>query len=274
MTSTQPLNFNASLPLAGKTILITRSAGQSSQFNEMLQQAGATVIEMPTLEIGHPSSWEALDQAIAHLSDFDWLILTSTNGVDYFFERLLAQGKDAAALGNLKIAVVGKKTAMSLQQHQLQPDFVPPNFVADSLVEHFPEPLSGQKILFPRVESGGREVLVKELSLQGAVVTEVAAYESRCPQAIAPVALEALQRQQIHVVTFASSKTVKNFCQLVGTSLANHSLKQVCIASIGPQTSETCQQLLGRVDVEAQEYTLEGLTQAIVQWASDVRRPV
>jgi uroporphyrinogen III methyltransferase/synthase len=272
--STQPPNSNPVQPLAGTTILVTRSVGQSSQFNEMLQQVGATVIEMPTLEIGPPASWEALDGAIARLSDFDWLILTSTNGVDYFFERLLAQGKDASALGNLKIAVVGKKTAMSLQQHQVQANFIPPNFVADSLVEHFPEPLSGKKILFPRVETGGREVLVKELSLQGAVVTEVAAYESRCPQAIAPAALEALQHRQIDVVTFASSKTVKNFCQLVGTTLANDSLQQVCIASIGPQTSETCQQLLGRVDVEAQEYTLEGLMQAIAQWASGVSRAV
>lgn len=258
-----------SLPLAGKTILVTRSVGQSSQFSDRLQQAGATVIEMPALEIGPPSSWQALDRAIATITDFDWLILTSTNGVAYFFERLVVQGKDARALATLKIAVVGQKTAQSLQQHGLTPDFIPPNFVADSLAEHFPEQLEGQKVLFPRVETGGREVLVKELTAKGAAVVDVAAYESRCPAAIAPQALDALQRKVVDVITFASSKTVQNFYELVEAicepPLPADWLEGICIASIGPQTSKTCQELLGRVDVEAQEYTLEGLVQAIVQ---------
>lgn len=263
--------------LTGKTILVTRAAGVSSQFSELLQQQGATVIEMPALVIGPPASWEALDNAIAHLSDYDWLILTSTNGINYFFERLLAQGKDVRALGGVKIAVVGKKTATSLKERGLQPDFIPPDFVADSLIEHFPEPLEGKKLLFPRVETGGREVLVQEMTAKGAVVTEVAAYQSGCPAQIAPAALEALQKQRVDVITFASSKTVKYFCQLLEKALLEDSgqiptlesrLQKICIASIGPQTSITCRQLLGRVDVEAKEYTLEGLTQAIVQWVT------
>ncbi len=261
------LEAAAQNPLGGKTILVTRSVGQSSQFSARLQEEGATVIEMPALEIGPPSSWEALDQAIAHLSALDWLILTSTNGVDYFFERLEVQGLDARALAKVKIAVVGEKTAQSLKQHCLQPDFVPPNYVADSLLENFPEPLYGKRVLFPRVETGGREVLVKELTALGAEVIEVAAYQSRCPAAIAPDVLYALQRQAVDVITFASSKTVQCFCQL----LAGHGgtiLEGVCIASIGPQTSKSCLDLLGRVDVEAEQYTLEGLTQAIVQWTS------
>lgn len=252
-------------PLTGKTILVTRSVGQSSQFSDRLSAVGANVIEMPTLEIGAPSSWEALDNAITQLSDFNWLILTSTNGVDYFFERLIAQGKDARALAGVKIAVVGEKTAQSLQQRCLQPDFIPPNFVADSLVENFPESLAGKTVLFPRVETGGREVLVKELTAIGATVKEVAAYESRCPQNISPEALHALQNQKVDIITFASSKTVKNFCQLLINN-GNANLDSVCIASIGPQTSKTCQELLGRVDIEAKEYTLEGLAQAIELW--------
>ena len=276
-TQSQPGSFT-STPLAGKTVLVTRSAGQSSEFSTLLQQQGANVIEMPALVIGPPSSWEALDNAIAHLSDFDWLILTSSNGIDYCFERLLAQGKDARALAGVKIAVVGKKTAATLKQRGLQPDFIPPDFVADSLIEHFPEPLSKLKVLFPRVETGGRDVLVNELIAEGAQVTEVAAYQSSCPPQMAPAALDALQKQTVDVLTFASSKTVKHFFQLLETSLptadqefptTQSTLQNVCIASIGPQTSITCRQLLGRVDVEALEYTLEGLTQAIVHWATD-----
>ena len=253
-------------PLCGKTILVTRSVGQSSQFVETLTKAGADVIEMPAIEIGYPSSWLGLDNAIAHLSDFDWLILTSTNGVDYFFERLETLGKDARALAGVKIAVVGEKTATVLKQHGIQPDFMPPNFVADSLVEHFPERLEAKKVLFPRVETGGREVLVKEFTASGAEVIEVAAYESHCPKAIAPAALDALQSQAVDIITFASSKTVQNFCHLLAQS-GNINLDKICIASIGPQTSKSCISLLGRVDIEAKEYTLDGLTQAIIQWA-------
>ncbi|NEO98965.1 MAG: uroporphyrinogen-III synthase [Symploca sp. SIO2E9] len=254
--------------LKGKTILVTRSAGQSSKFTQLLQGEGARVIEMPALVIGPPSNWEGLDSAITCLSDFDWLILTSTNGVDYFFERLWKQGKDASALAAIKIAVVGRKTAASLNKRNLQPDFIPPNFVADSLIQEFPETLAGKKVLFPRVETGGREVLVKEMRTQGAIVTEVAAYESRCPEQMASAAEKALEKQEVDVITFASSKTVKNFVQLLDISLQWQKplfqLEGVQIASIGPQTSITCRQLLGRVDIEAEEYTLEGLTQAII----------
>jgi uroporphyrinogen III methyltransferase/synthase len=274
----QPSTLTPSLPLTGKTVLVTRSAGQSSHFSRLLQQEGAEVIEMPALVITPPSSWDELDHAIAQLYNFDWLILTSGNGVEYFFERLHAQKKNNRALGTVQIAVVGKKTAASLKAHGLEPDFIPPNFVADSLVEHFPEPLEGKRVLFPRVESGGRDVLVKQITAQGAEVTEVAAYESGCPAQMAPAALAALQQQRVDIITFASSKTVKHFVQLLETSLRGDTqgfpttpsrLQNVCIASIGPQTSITCRQLLGRVDVEAQEYTLEGLIQAIVQWTTD-----
>jgi uroporphyrinogen III methyltransferase / synthase len=250
-----------SAPLTGKTIVVTRAAGQSSQFTTLLQQQGATVVEMPALEIGAPSSWAALDEAIAALSQFNWLILTSTNAVDYFFERLILQGKDARTLSGIKVAVVGKKTAASLEQHGIQPDYIPPDFVADSLVEHFPVDVPGLKILFPRVESGGRDVLVRELGAAGAIVTEVAAYQSSCVQEISPEILNVLP--DIDVITFASSKTVKCVGQLLQGRLA----EGICIASIGPQTSVTCQEWFGRVDVEAQEYTLEGLTAAIVEWA-------
>jgi len=241
------------------------------------------VIEMPALVICPPSTWEPLDSAIAQLSSFHWLILTSTNAVDYFFERLEASGKDARSLFGIKIAVVGKKTAESLRSHSLQPDFIPPNFVADSLVENFPwEGVEGEhggiaptncKILFPRVESGGREVLVKEFTAKGAQVIEAPAYQSCCPENIDPIALAALQNRAVNIITFASSKTVQNFCKLIAQnpelSISQDWLKNVCIASIGPETSKSCYNLLGKLDVEAKEYTLDGLTEAIVQWVAE-----
>ncbi len=255
-------------PLANKTILVTRAESQSSKFTALLQQEGARVVEMPALAITPPSSWANLDRAIAEINTYSWLILTSANGVNYFCDRLNTLGYDGRALGGIKIAVVGRKTADALQSRQLNPDFIPPDYVADSLVINFPENLAGKKILFPRVETGGRQVLIKELSNKGAEVVEVSAYQSQCPQKIDPQAWEALQKQQIDVLTFASSKTVKNFYTLlqqqISTDEIDSLLQNLCIASIGPQTSKTCRELLGRFDLEAEEYTLEGLTEAIV----------
>ena len=190
------------------------------------------------------------------------------------------------AISKVKIAVVGQKTAAAVKERNIHPDFIPPNFVADSLVEHFPDRarLANSKILFPRVETGGREVLVKELTTQGATVVEVPAYESGCAKTIAPDIANALIRDQIDVITFASSKTVKCFYHLVqklmqtighqGEDAERHESQvllpsaRVCLASIGPQTSVACQQYFGRVNVEAVQYTLEGLTEAIGQWAT------
>lgn len=242
------------LLLAGKTVLVTRSASQSGQFTARLQRDGATVIEMPALEIVAPSSWQALDDALARLADFDWLLLTSANSVDYFFERLATQIRDVRALAAVKIAVIGDKTALKLEQRGLKPDFIPPEFVADSLASHFPGSLQGASVLFPRVESGGRDVLVKDFVSRGAIVTEVAAYQSRCPETIASAALTALQSRTVDIITFASAKTVKHFCQLVEQSQNDRSwqswLDGVCIASIGPQTTKACNSLLGRIELK------------------------
>lgn len=259
--------YTDNYPLAGRTILVTRAISSSSQFRKMLEGKGATVFELPALEITPPSSWDELDGAIAHINDFEWIILTSANGVNYFWQRLEKAGKNQASLKGIKIAVVGKKTAQVLREYNLEADFIPPDFIADSMAEHFPESLGDKKILFPRVETGGREILVQELAQKGAFITEVAAYQSGSPKEIDNSILHALDEKIIDIITFASSKTVTNFYTMVRAkfphdtlSLFNHS----AIASIGPQTSATCQEIFKRVDIEAQEYTLDGLVRAIV----------
>jgi len=162
------------------------------------------------------------------------------------------------------------QTAQILQKQNIQADFIPPNFIADSLVENFPESLTGKKILFPRVESGGREVLVKELTAKGAEVIEVPAYESCCPQSIPAAAEYALVNNTVDIITFASSKTVLFFSQLTARIFKYNpeNFARICIASIGPQTSKTCQTVFGRVDIEAEEYTLEGLKNAIIKFSN------
>lgn len=251
-------------PLAHQTILVTRAAGQSGQFSQQLTALGASVIEMPALEIQPPSSWQGLDAAILELPSFAWLILTSANAVNAVCDRIIALGKDLRSLAGVKIAVVGAKTAAVLAKRGLVADYIPPDFVADALIAYFPEPIAGQSFLFPRVETGGRDILVKSLSAAGGTVTEVAAYESGCPAQPNPQAIVALCNKQVTIITFASSKTVQCFAELIGAEQLSR-LEQVQIASIGPQTSQACQAILGRVDIEARDYTLDGLAQAIVQ---------
>lgn len=257
------------MPLANQTVLVTRAASQAKIFRTLLEKQGAKVIEMAALEITPPSSWQFLDQALQELSTFDWVILSSANGVNAFFERLEKLKIDRSTLQSVKIAVIGKKTAMVLEKQGLKPDFIPPNFVADSLVTSFPETLSQKKILCPRVETGGREVLMEEFQQQNAAVVTVPAYQSGCPEKADPEIIRALQKQEINIITFASSKTVQCFCHLLTPSFGSEvNLKEVLaktsIASIGPQTSQACRKWLGRCDIEAEEYTLEGLTQALI----------
>ncbi|MDC0836059.1 uroporphyrinogen-III C-methyltransferase [Geitlerinema sp. CS-897] len=253
--------------LAGKTILVTRSSGQSSNFQTLLTDAGANALSTPALEIGPPSSWDELDRAIDRVSQFDWVVFSSSNGVEYLLDRLQEKGRDVRSLGGLKIAVVGRKTAKILEQRGFNADFIPPDFVADSLVENFPEPVAGKTFLCPRVETGGRTLLGKQFTEAGAIVEMVPAYESRCPASLEPAALNALRRRTVDVVTFASSKTVRNFAKLVNDA-GEISLDNVALASIGPQTTESCLSTFGRCDIEAEEYTIEGLYRAIVRWVN------
>lgn len=270
--TTSPLQFS------GETILVTRASQQADHFVQQLRESGANAISLPALEIRPPSDWRPLDRQLARLTDFAWLILTSANGVEFFLRRMQAQGYDLSSLATIKIAVVGRKTAHLLEQYGVTPDFIPPKFIADSLAEHFPDRdrLAGSQILYPCLEHDRRELLIAELSNLGATVVDVPAYCSVCPEAIAPEALAALQ-QGVDAITFASSKTVHYFHQLLEQSQNElrtsipEMLESVAIASIGPLTSATCQKVLGRVDIQPEEYTLDGLMMSMIQWFSHSR---
>ncbi len=250
-------------PLAGQTIVITRA--QASGLRAQLQRLGAEVLELPTLVITPPSSYAALDAAIGQLSTYDWLILTSANAVAAFWERLTVAGLDSRALAGLQVAVVGEKTALAVQTKGISPDFVPREFIADALAQELPG--SPQRVLFPRVEQGGRDALVQGLQARGAVVTEVAAYDSRCPVQADSSVVAALKTGAVTIVTFTSSKTVRHFWQLV--QAAGVTAAQIpTIAAIGPQTAATCIEIWGRTEIVATEYTLDGLVLAIASNAT------
>lgn len=258
------------LALQGRTVVMTRAMEQQSEGRRLLEALGANVLDLPALEIGPPDHWGALDDALAEWDTFHWLIVSSANGANAVEERLQRQGRSLAHRpASLKIAAVGRKTAKRLEELGSEADFVPPEFVADSLIEHFPVSGWGLRILLPRVQSGGRTVLAEAFGEAGARVVEVPAYESRCPQAIPAATLDALRAGSVDAICFTSGKTVLHTTHLLAQSLgeeeATARLQRTALVSIGPQTSDRCRKLLGRVDQEAHPHDLEGLVMACVQ---------
>lgn len=257
------------LALEGRTVLVTRAQEQQGEGRRQLEQLGARVIDLPALVIGPPDEWGPLDDALEELNDFHWLVFSSANGVQAVENRLQRRGRSLAGRPrSLKIAAVGRKTATVLQELGAEADFVPPDFVADSLIDHFPVSGWGLRLLIPRVQSGGRTLLAEAFGEAGARVVEVAAYESRCPEQIPEAAASALEAGEVAAISFSSGKTVTHTAQLLADRYGpswRQMLESCRVVSIGPQTSQRCRELLGRVDCEAAPHTIDGLVQACAQ---------
>ena len=252
--------------LGGHTVVLTRAQHQLGEARRLFENAGAAVLDLPALVIGPPDSWGPLDDALSELESFHWLVVSSANGVEAVEQRLQAGGRSLARRPQgLKIAAVGRKTALELEQLGAPADFVPPDFVADSLLEHFPVGVWGQRLLLPRVQSGGRTLLAEAFGEAGGRVTEVAAYESRCPEAMPELTAAALEAGMAAAICFSSGKTVRHSAQLLRQRFGEtwpKRLDGLQLISIGPQTSAVCRELLGRVDAEADPHDLEGLLAA------------
>jgi uroporphyrinogen-III synthase len=255
-----------SAALRGRTIAVTRAEQQLGAARRLFEAAGAAVVDLPALVIAPPDDWGPLDDALAELDQFHWLVFSSGNGVEALQQRLMRRGGSLAHRPKgVKIAAVGRKTAATLEALGAPADFVPPDFIAESLVEHFPVSGWGQRLLLPRVQSGGRTVLAEAFGEAGARVVEVPAYESRCPDALPSAAVRALDRGSVDAITFSSGKTVSHTAQLLEAAFGagwRERLAAVRVVSIGPATSERCQAVLGRVDGEADPHDLEGLVAA------------
>ncbi|WP_287128379.1 uroporphyrinogen-III synthase [Candidatus Cyanaurora vandensis] len=248
------------MPLTNRRIVVTRSDSQQQGLVTHLQARGARVLSLPLLQVTPPDDWGPLDRALQELPQFQWLLLTSTNAVQYFWERLAHHGLGTSDLAPLKLAVVGEKTSLALLDHGLTPQVLPEHYDSEGLLTALaPLVWSGVGVLFPRVERGGREILALTLESWGAHVVQVAAYETRPPKHLAEEIHTAFRTGQVDLVTFTSSKTVRHFVPLV----AGLDLGGASFAAIGPQTALTCRELLGRVEIVAQTYTLEGLVLAI-----------
>jgi uroporphyrinogen III methyltransferase/synthase len=252
-------------PLFGRRIIVTRARQQASALVERLSALGAACLQYPTIRLEPPASWDELDAAIDRLESYHWLVFTSVNGVDPFFQRLDKKGRDARALAHLKTAVIGPATAERLGHYGLKSDIIPENYRAESVVAAFAEQdLKGKRILLPRAKEA-RPVLPVELTRMGARVDEIAVYETVMDRDSVQGVHDALAQGEADLVTFTSSSTVTNFHRMLPAGERQPLMQGVQTAAIGPITARTARDLGFKVDIEAQTYTIDGLVEAILK---------
>ena len=246
-------------PLFGKRIVVTRAANQAPALTQKLRELGADVIEMPATRIARLDLTQ-LREAIARLTEYQWIIFTSQNAVAIFWEQLLGAGLDARALAGLRIAAVGPATAGSLLEHGIIVDVVPERFVAESLLEKLSErdDVAGSSILYVTAE-GAREVLPDGLEEFGASINQVLAYRSIVDGTGAARLVRALESHSADMVTFTSASSVRGYVDAVGEELSRGSPA----ASIGPATTEAIRAAGIELKLEAEESTIDGLVDAI-----------
>jgi uroporphyrinogen-III synthase len=259
--------------LTGIRILVGRARHQASALSAGLRDLGAEVLEIPFIEIRKPRSYKKLDEALKNLSQYDWLILTSVNGVEAVWVRLRRLRLGGKPMRHLKIAAIGPATRQAIEQHGVKVDVVPREYVAESVVASLRRKVRGKRVLLARAKVA-RDVIPRELRKLGARVDVVEAYETVIPESSRRRLRAALksQKQRPDWITFTSSSTVRNFVALLAESRGRVNRvhmdpepDRVRFASIGPVTSSTLRALGLPVDIEAGEYTIPGLIKAIAR---------
>lgn len=262
------------LPLEGWRILVSRAREQAGKLSDGLRAAGAEVMEIPFIEIRPPRSYKCMDDGLRLVSEYEWLILTSVNGVQALFARMEKLGIPKRRLLPLNIVAIGPATRAAIEKEGLQVAVTPKEYVAEAVVEALRSGVKGKRVLLCRAKIA-RDVIPRELRRLGAFVDVVEAYETVIPAA-SRVKLRRVLRETVnrpHAITFTSSSTVKNYVSLLGIRSGKSKLVQgVLNASIGPVTSDTLREYELTVDIQATEYTIPGLIGALCDFAS--RNPV
>ena len=249
-------------PLFGKRIVVSRAREQASLFAEKLEALGAEIIEFPVIKIVPPADYAALDRSLGQLEEYSWIIFTSENGVKHFFNRLRETGRDIRDLKGAEVCAIGPKTREALEERGLQVAYVPSEYRAEAVVEQLQSKIStGERVLLPRADLA-RKVLPESLEALGAVVDNVEAYRTVRGEGNTALLKELLGEKEIDLITFTSSSTVHNLITMLGDHAADL-LSGVSLAAIGPITAATVREQGLKVDVEAKEYTIDGLIEAI-----------
>jgi uroporphyrinogen III methyltransferase/synthase len=256
------LQWFDSKPLFGKGIVITRPERQADDLANLLISEGAYPIHFPTIKIVPPKDWHKLDAAMEALTSYDWLIFTSANGVQFFFERLREKNKDIRDLKGIKICCIGPATARQIEDRGIKVDLVPEQFIAEGILQSFAAmDLKGRKILIPRAAKA-RDVLPEGLKKLGAIVDVVSAYQTVNSGKKKDELATMIYDNKVDVITFTSSSTVTNFVEIMGRdfTLPAH----IDVACIGPVTEAAAKKAGFKIDIQQEEYTMEGLVQSLI----------
>ena len=253
------LNWYENRPLSGKRIVVTRTRKQAGALSSQLRALGADVFELPTIRIEPPTDLREFAELVQDAHSYDWIVFTSPNGVDAFFEIFYKLYDDAREIGGAKIAAIGAATAQRVRDFRLHVDLQPEEFVAEAVVREFQKQggVENLRILLARAEKA-RDVLPKQLSSLGAIVDEGFAYRTVPETRDTTGARRRLLHEGADLITFTSSSTVENFLAL-GLPWP----KGMQIASIGPVTSKTARDHRLKIDIEAHRHDIEGLVEAI-----------
>jgi len=257
-------------PLSGLRVLVGRARHQAGVLSDDLRNLGAEVIEIPFIEIRKPRSYKPLDIALQNIGNYDWLILTSVNGVDALWQRMEKLQLSALDLKYLKIAAIGPATRKAIEAHGLSVEVVPKKYIAESVVESLRELIPGKRVLLARAKVA-RDVIPEQLRKLGAHLDVAEAYETVAPTTSRTRLRAAMRnaRRRPDVIAFTSSSSVKNFVALLAMTPEHGNTRiqidsRIKLASIGPVTSSTLREFDLPVNIEAREYTIPGLVQAIV----------
>jgi uroporphyrinogen III methyltransferase/synthase len=253
------LKWHEDRPLSGKRIVVTRTRKQAGALSNQLRALGADVFELPIIRIEPPPDLRAFGELVQDAHQYDWIVFTSPNGVDAFFEMFFKLYSDAREIGAAKIAAIGPATAQRVRDFHLYVDLQPEEFVAEAVVRAFQRQggVENLRILIARAEKA-RDVLPNELSRLGAIVDEAFAYRTVPETRDVTGARRRLLEEGADLITFTSSSTVENFLAL-GLPWP----KGMQVASIGPITSKTATDHGLKIDIEARRYDIEGLVEAI-----------
>lgn len=254
-------------PLFGLRIGITRAEEQSEPEIKRALELGAQPVLLPTIEIGPPADWEPVDAAIAGLDEYQWLVFTSANGVNYFLNRLWETGYDARKLAQLKIATIGPSTAEALQQFHLRADLIPDQYRAEALAAALKPLVQGQKILWAGANRG-REVLQTELAEVSATVDKIVVYENHDVARWGSESLELLESGEIDWIGLSSPSIARNFSRLLTEDIRQHLGSRTRLVSISPVTTQAATDAGLQIDAEAEEYLWDGIFAAIQKHVS------
>lgn len=258
-------------PLQGITVVVTRAASQAAELSGALESYGAKVLVCPTIEIRELESYERLDEALDHLYGYDWLILTSANGVEFFMRRLAARGLKVADLDELKVCAIGRRTAERLHDAHVHVDVIPSQSTAEGVFTALSEfvggteRLRGLNVLLPRA-AVGRDHLPEALEQAGARVDVVPTYQTVVPENFDRGKLSAMLAGSGDCIAFTSPSTIKNLAKLFDTNDLGHALPGVVIACIGPVTAAAAVEYGLRVDIQPSQQTVHDLAQAIADY--------